>query len=316
MKEGKPPCPKCWGYGEAADDIIYPPSSYTAIHKQLSADSSSRVLARALVFFYRLARDVEPAQLQEDTHSPRLWHPDLHLDNIYVDPESKQITSIIDWQGSTVMPPYRQCGIPIAFEHPGPGPLPWEILDLPEHYEDLSGEEKADVDATRWSKLSHIYYEMRTKMLNPTNWAAIRMDHLGLRVKPAYYAISLWEGQNVYFFRKALIDIAENWNDLCPSAGPCPFRFNEEELALQPFEDDNMDGRLGVMSDFLRDLALFTDSRFEVARFDQMVAVLNELREKFLDMAKDADERLLFERLWPYQDGDRHGPIVDEPKQG
>lgn len=265
--------------------------------------------------YLKVARDLEPPQLQEDTHSPRLWHPDLHLDNIYVDPESKQITSIIDWQGSTVMPLYRQCGTPIAFEHPGPGPLPWEIPDLPEDYENLSAEEKADVDGTRWSKLSHIYYEMRTKMLNPTNWAAMRVDQLELRVKPANYAIGLWEGQNLYFFRKALIAIAEGWSDLCPSAGPCPYQFRETELALQSIEDERMDVVLGVLSDFLFKLGLFTDGRVEVEQFDRMVIELSKLRETYLSAADDAEERLLMERLWPYQDGDRHGPIDNEPKQ-
>lgn len=27
-----------------------------------------------------------------------LWHPYLHLDNVFVDPETQEITSFIDWQ--------------------------------------------------------------------------------------------------------------------------------------------------------------------------------------------------------------------------
>jgi Ser/Thr protein kinase RdoA (MazF antagonist) len=33
-----------------------------------------------------------------------LWHPDLHLDNIFVDPNTFQITHIVDWQSACVAP--------------------------------------------------------------------------------------------------------------------------------------------------------------------------------------------------------------------
>lgn len=31
-----------------------------------------------------------------NAHSPTLWHPDLHLENIFVDPSSKKITDIVN----------------------------------------------------------------------------------------------------------------------------------------------------------------------------------------------------------------------------
>ncbi|KAH6664173.1 hypothetical protein B0J14DRAFT_706613 [Halenospora varia] len=43
-----------------------------------------------------LAPAMVPPQSSDDTHSPTLWHPDLHRDNVLVDPESKQITRVID----------------------------------------------------------------------------------------------------------------------------------------------------------------------------------------------------------------------------
>ncbi|KAH9204619.1 hypothetical protein DL95DRAFT_495430 [Leptodontidium sp. 2 PMI_412] len=46
--------------------------------------------------YLQLAPAMMP-QPSDDTHSPPLWHPDLHLDNVFVDPESKQITHVIDW---------------------------------------------------------------------------------------------------------------------------------------------------------------------------------------------------------------------------
>ncbi|GCB20818.1 altered inheritance of mitochondria protein 9, mitochondrial [Aspergillus awamori] len=37
-----------------------------------------------------------------------LSHPDLHLDNIFIDPETHQITSIIDWQLAAITPSFLQ----------------------------------------------------------------------------------------------------------------------------------------------------------------------------------------------------------------
>lgn len=41
-----------------------------------------------------------------------LSHPDLHLDNIFVDPDTMKITCIIDWQSTLVSEPYFQRSYP------------------------------------------------------------------------------------------------------------------------------------------------------------------------------------------------------------
>src|SRR5690349_21519843 len=67
-----------------------------------------------------LAPAMVPPQSSDDTHSPTLWHPDLHLDNVLVDPESKQITRVIDWQSAAVLPLFYQSGVATIFKHQGP----------------------------------------------------------------------------------------------------------------------------------------------------------------------------------------------------
>jgi Ser/Thr protein kinase RdoA (MazF antagonist) len=41
-----------------------------------------------------------------------LWHPDLHLDNIFVDQGTKEISYIIDWQSAAVSEPFFQNKMP------------------------------------------------------------------------------------------------------------------------------------------------------------------------------------------------------------
>jgi Ser/Thr protein kinase RdoA (MazF antagonist) len=52
-------------------------------------------------------RQIVDALTREDTAiiNPRLWHDDLHDDNIFVDPDNPQnITGIINWQSCHISP--------------------------------------------------------------------------------------------------------------------------------------------------------------------------------------------------------------------
>jgi len=94
----------------------------------------------------------------EDIHSPTLWHPDLHLDNIFVDSESKQITRIIDWQSAAVMPFFYQGGIARMFQ------CPWTVADdtnipeLPANYDALPADEQNEVKSHRKSEICLKFY--------------------------------------------------------------------------------------------------------------------------------------------------------------
>ena len=69
--------------------------------------------------YLQLTLAMVPPLGTDDTHSPTLWHPDLHLDNVFIDPKSKKTTHIIDWQSATVMPFFYQCGVSRMFQYPG-----------------------------------------------------------------------------------------------------------------------------------------------------------------------------------------------------
>lgn len=61
-----------------------------------------------------------PPPTDESGYANVLWHPDLHLDNIFVDPDTHQITRIVDWQSACVAPLFYQSGIPRLCRYPGP----------------------------------------------------------------------------------------------------------------------------------------------------------------------------------------------------
>lgn len=57
---------------------------------------NARRLHCLLEIYTALAPHLAPTPTSEQLN--RISHPDLHLDNIFVDPETYCITSIIDWQ--------------------------------------------------------------------------------------------------------------------------------------------------------------------------------------------------------------------------
>ncbi|OJJ86067.1 uncharacterized protein ASPGLDRAFT_65230 [Aspergillus glaucus CBS 516.65] len=48
-----------------------------------------------------------------------LWHPDLHLENIFVDSVTGKITGIVDWQLACVTPMFYQSDVPRLCQHFG-----------------------------------------------------------------------------------------------------------------------------------------------------------------------------------------------------
>ncbi|KAG4444105.1 hypothetical protein IFR05_000458 [Cadophora sp. M221] len=72
------------------------------------------LLERYLILVPHLA-PIFPKEL----HSKSLCHRDLHLDNIFVDPDTKKITNIIDWQSTAVSETFFGHGVPVMLPPPG-----------------------------------------------------------------------------------------------------------------------------------------------------------------------------------------------------
>jgi len=257
-----------------------------------------------LDWYLQLTPAMVPPLGTDDTHSPTLWHPDLHLDNVFVDPESKQITRIIDWQSAAVMPFFYQCGVPRMFRHPGIVADGWALSELPEDYDSLDQNEKAKIDSDRKSETCHKYYEAETKTENPRHWAALQLDNADVRTEPSRLVVNVWQDRDVFFLWRALLSIVEQWQDLCPESDKCPVSFNEQELALHEAEEESMSNVGEILRLFRDKWGLPPNGMVDPTEFDQIRTAVAELRDSFIEDADDEAERELFAKLWPYQDAD------------
>ncbi len=106
----------------------------------------------------------------------------------------------------------------------------------------------------------------------------------------------------MFFLRRALIRIVNRWEDLCPSAGPCPVSFNEQEMTLHMLEEENRAYVSEVLALFRKNWGLPPNGSVESARFDEIHTELAQMRHAYIEAADNEEDRLLAEKLWPYQD--------------
>ncbi|TVY92124.1 Altered inheritance of mitochondria protein, mitochondrial [Lachnellula willkommii] len=230
-----------------------------------------------------------PPIFPKDLHSKTLFHRDLHLDNIFVDPDTKKITNIIDWQGTAISEIFLQHRVPAMLPPLGGyGSIP-ETKPQSSGIGTCLGESDDILD----------YYQTLTRTKNPLRWTAISHPH-----KSILQAVSLvygaWRRNDVFSFRHALITIAANWKSICPSSTSCPISFTDQELELHNEEMEVLE-ELGTVLHLLQDQNLISvGGRVLRENYEGAHAVNGHVRKMFVDMAEDEQQETLFEKLWPY----------------
>ncbi|KAK0119874.1 Phosphotransferase enzyme [Cadophora gregata] len=225
----------------------------------------------------------------EELHSKTLFLQDLHLDNIFVDPDTKKITNIIDWQSTAVS------GILLQYKVPAMLPPPGGYKSIPESTSD--GIKRANGSVENDEILSR--YQDLTRSKNPLRWAAINHLH-----KSTLQAVSLvsgaWSRNDVFSFRHALITIAAHWKDINPDSIPCPISFTDQELWLHNEEMELLE-ELGTVLHLLQDQNLISVGGMVLrSDYERAHAVNIHLKKMLLDMGEYEQQKALYEKIWPY----------------
>ncbi|KAE8344995.1 kinase-like domain-containing protein [Aspergillus arachidicola] len=161
-----------------------------------------------------------PSSDDEAASSNVLWHPGLHLDNVFVDPETHEITSIIDWQSACVAPLFYQSGIPRMFQHPGP-------------VQEGCEEEQKKIENDLESETMHKYYEAQVYKRAPRHWSVLQRKTIPIMRKPVELVTGVWERRNLFFLRQSLIVLAAYWEEVYSDSGlTCPSQFTKTDLEL------------------------------------------------------------------------------------
>lgn len=157
--------------------------------------------------YMKVASYLVPQPNDQPSSTNVLWHPDLHLDNIFVDPDTCQITRIVDWQSASVAPIFYQSGVPRMCRHPGPFREGWVVPERPDGFESLSQDEQKRIDDDLESETMHKYYEAQVYKRAPLHWAVLQQPATSILRKPVKLVTGAWENRDLFFLREALMNI-------------------------------------------------------------------------------------------------------------
>lgn len=209
----------------------------------------------------------------------RISHPDLHLDNIFVDADTFRIASIIDWQHAHISP--------ISLQRPHP-----QLLELSASPQSKQGQHERS--------LLNLYYDavmttdpIRGKALSDLLFQAMK--------SPIAIVPGCWDREDQFSLRNVLIAIIARWDDMGHGETACPATFEEEELLRHQDEMDMLQGIYNILQQ-LHDECLIPLGGMVRPELYQRAMELNDLfKSEFVSLAENEQQRELHAKVWPYQ---------------
>ncbi|CEJ62630.1 hypothetical protein PMG11_11125 [Penicillium brasilianum] len=168
-------------------------------------------------------------ELLKKASQPTLWHTDLHMGNIFVNPdECSRIVSLIDFQSTTVLPAFLQAQWPIFLRPPQNYDYVRGIFQpqLPEDFDKLD-EESRIIALREWSQVKLAKaYEVSTYLEDRAAHDAMSVPHV---FRELFIRCGEVSEVGIVPLRACLIEICQNWANLGFS-GECPYSFSQAEL--------------------------------------------------------------------------------------
>lgn len=141
---------------------------------------------------------------------PILRHPDLETNNVLIS-DDLNTTGLIDWQHSTSLPLFLQCGIPNAFRNYGDS-VSEDLIPpkLPPNFDELSEQEQSEQVSVLRERQLHYFYVAATDLLNPQHYNALAHNSSAIRRKTWNHTSLPWEGDNITL-KADLVALQQKW---------------------------------------------------------------------------------------------------------
>jgi hypothetical protein len=210
-------------------------------------------------------------------------HPDLHLDNIFVNPETRRISCLIDWQSTAISPVFLQRKFPQMLEPLGGS----SQITAP------AGDEEQRTDPLE-------YYQQLVKQGGSVRWETLNENYHSIRTKPISLVPGCWDREDLFSLRNSLLAVAAHWKDIAPDSTPCPIEFTSEELESHQNEMKLLEGLSSIMHQ-LQDEAMIPIGGMVRPEDHQRIQELNnQFKQDFIDLGEDDGQRALHANVWPY----------------
>ncbi|RMY97077.1 hypothetical protein D0862_08241 [Hortaea werneckii] len=282
---------------------------YCEMFNYEKVDSEEHI--RTLQKFVQVAAHTVPAE--EWLRKPVIRHPDLSPNNIFVN-DDYNITSIIDWQHTTVLPLYLHAGIPSSLQNYGdPDSEELKKPECPSNLDELDEEDRLkDIELYR-RRHTHFYYVAATITKLNSHYKAMSHNRGAFQKRLYRHAIAPWEGNSIPL-KALLVMLVKNWSELTKGGidgeqktAPCPISFQQQdadETMEKMLEQEDIDNKMGIVRDAI---GINTDGWVSYERYDDAVAAAKHIKAEALGYAENELEREMIEQHWPFDDFDEDG---------
>jgi hypothetical protein len=241
-----------------------------------------------------------------------LHHPDLRLENIFVDPKEFKITSIIDWQGTCALPLFKQIGYPPFLSNNGNGVSKLrELSKLPSNFDSLDADEKEQIKEAHIRRLACQLYIITTIKHNRVHFEALKMKNNALRAELLTRAGMPWDGDLV-IFRGALLDILDHWKEF--SSDEFPLEFFTETISRWRDEEKEWLEASDSLSAFRQDLGINEEGWVPAEYYAESFQRNQELRRAITETA-DVEFRKKIWKVWPFKEDEDISEWEDQRRE-
>lgn len=217
--------------------------------------------------------------LTEEGKRNTISHPDLHLDNIFIDSETNEITSIIDWQSATVSPAYLQSPCP-------------QMIELSPNAQTAEQEKDEEELLNYYSEAMEVKDPLRSKTFN--------VPYYKVKTDPIFRLPMSWERRDVYSFRSALVAVVAHWDSICKNT-PCPVTFTSEELVPFWFEMENIEGFSMIVRQLDEGGYIPLGGMVRPQYYEHAREANEYCKQEFVDLAENESQKEMHAKAWPYQ---------------
>ncbi|RMZ84963.1 hypothetical protein DV738_g299, partial [Chaetothyriales sp. CBS 135597] len=238
---------------------------------------------------------------------PALWHPDLHTENIFVDPENPtKIVSIIDWQAVNIAPLFLQARHPSLIEFDGPITKGFEPVNLPDNFESLSPEKQLDAKKLRAAQSLYKLYEvcLLQKQKCPEIFKSLKFrDSLPGQIFALAGSI-FSDGEPVLM--GMLIRMHDEWVNTLGDPSSSPLGAITADDRRKQEEDERLWSQgVELLADFMAQVGAYQgwDGWVNHNNYEAMKLRLGHCIESFLDQhASNDEDRRLWLSILPFTD--------------
>ena len=240
-----------------------------------------------------------------------LWHTDLHVENVFVDPkDTTKITSIIDWQSTEAAPLFVQARPPNFIWFDGPKLDGLERPVRPSNMSDLSQEKRLVAESLFVAQSLLTLYRMLAHQRMPEVWKCFELQdslsfnlftvprRLLLQGEAHYLSLVTHLAETDSRIKHALENPRTEHREGGPRLSLSPEGVAEIETAQKQATKamDLMEHVLKSMGGHVSESGFVRPEQYEEAK-----AQLQEIKETILQkFAKTEEERAVWEAHWPF----------------